>query len=140
MRTGFVAFLFLVFMYALVSGWNWPEGAKVYVFVIACFGLILTGVDLLLTAVLRRGKGKEQPPVPINSREVVFFAYLLAYALGAYLVGAVLASALFVFTFLRFYTGSSWFMSSASAVAMTGFLWVINEFVGLSLLQGLIRL
>jgi|GEM_PF-5634684 len=140
MRTGFVAFLFLIFLYAIFSGWDWPEGAKVYVLVTAFSGLLLVAIDMLFTIVIRRKKAQEQTAAePINKRESIFFAYLLGYALGVYIFGAVAASTLFVFTFLTFYSGSKWYMSAIGAVAMGGFLWSIGEFVGLALLDGLIR-
>lgn len=140
MRTGFVAFLFLTFLYAIVSGWNWPEGAKIYVLVTAFSGLLLVAIDLLLTTVVRRKKAQGQPAAaPINKREVIFFIYLLGYALGLYIFGAVVASTLFVFTFLMFYSGSKWYMSAIGAFAMGAFLWSINEFIGLALLGGLVR-
>ena len=138
MRTGFVAFLFLVFAFALATGRDWPAGAGVYVIVIASFGLVLTATDLLLTTVLRYGR-RQGAPVPINLQEIVFFLYIIAYALAAYLFGAVLASVVFMFTFLKFYTKSKWFLSVAGAAAMSGFLWIVDNFLGLSLLEGLIR-
>jgi hypothetical protein len=140
MRTGFVVFLFLTFLYAIVSGWNWPEGAKVYVLVTAFSGLLLVAIDLFLAVSLRRKKAREHSAAAtVNRRELIVFAYLLGYALGVYIFGAVVASMLFVFTFLMFYGGSRWYLSAIGAFAMGGFLWSIGEFVGLALLEGLIR-
>jgi uncharacterized membrane protein len=141
MRTGFVAFLFLIFLFAIVTGWDWPEGAKVYVLVTAFAGLALVAIDLLRTTVMRRREKEREKTVSelINKREIIVFASLLAYALGVYIIGAVVASMLFVFAFLKFYSGSKWYMSALGAFGMGAFLWSIGEFVGLAILEGLIR-
>lgn len=112
MKINFALFLLVVFAVAIVSGWGWPDIAKIMpVYVAAIPGLIM-----ILMQIYREATGWETSKnasgmdmdesgedkldaATARARTLAFFAWFIGGALGIWLIGIVYALPLLVFLY-----------------------------------------
>ena len=106
MRTNFALFLLIIFGVATVSGWGWPDIAKIMpVYVAAMPGLVMIIVQIYreatgwetgrsTTSIDMDESGENQlDEATARKRTLAFFAWFIGGALGIWLIGIVYASA-----------------------------------------------
>jgi hypothetical protein len=111
MKTKFALFLWIIFVVAAVSGWDWPNIAKIMpVYVAAIPGFIMVSIQLVRemtgweTSKNTAGMDMDQvsdsqlDKVTERRRTLVFFAWFIGGALGIWLLGIVITLPLLVFS------------------------------------------
>ena len=112
MKTNFALFLLVIFSVATVSGWGWPDIAKIMpVYVAALPGLAMIVIQIYREATgweTRRSttsidmdeSGQNQlDEATARKRTLAFFAWFIGGALGIWLIGIVYALPLLVFLY-----------------------------------------
>jgi len=112
MKTNFALFLLIIFSVATVSGWGWPDIAKIMpVYVAAMPGLFMIIVQIYREATgweTRRSttsidmdeSGQNQlDEATARKRTLAFFAWFIGGALGIWLIGIVYALPVLVFLY-----------------------------------------
>ena len=112
MKINFALFLLIIFSVATVSGWGWPDIAKIMpVYVAAMPGLFMIIVQIYREATgweTRRSttsmdmdeSGQNQlDEATARKRTLAFFAWFIGGALGIWLIGIVYALPLLVFLY-----------------------------------------
>jgi hypothetical protein len=142
MRTNFAIFLLVVFAVAIVSGWDWPNIAKIMpVYVAAIPGLIMVAIQLYreFTGWERRvaASGVEMDDAGSSDldeaterrRTIAYFAWFVGGALGIWLLGIVIALPLLVFLYALVDGKEKWVTSILLGVCAYGFLWGLFEYM-----------
>jgi len=112
MKTNFALFLLIVFSVATVSGWGWPDIAKIMpVYVAAIPGLVMIVIQIYreatgwetgrsTTSIDMDESGENQlDEATARKRTLAFFAWFIGGALGIWLIGIVYALPLLVFLY-----------------------------------------
>jgi hypothetical protein len=112
MKTNFALFLLIVFSVATVSGWGWPDIAKIMpVYVAAMPGLFMIIIQIYreatgwetgrsTTSIDMDESGENQlDEATARKRTLAFFAWFIGGALGIWLIGIVYALPLLVFLY-----------------------------------------
>ena len=112
MKTNFALFLLIVFSVATVSGWGWPDIAKIMpVYVAAIPGLVMIIIQIYREATgWETGRSTtsidmdERGQNPLDEatarkRTLAFFAWFIGGALGIWLIGIVYALPALVFLY-----------------------------------------
>ena len=142
MKINFALFLLVVFAIATVSGWNWPDIAKIMpVYVAAIPGLIMVLVQIYRDATgwetrkSARGmnmdvSGETQlDEATERKRTLSFFAWFIGGALGIWLVGIVYALPLLVFLYALVEGREKWVTSIALGVCGYLMIWGLFEYM-----------
>ena len=112
MRTNFALFLLIIFAVATVSGWGWPDIAKIMpVYVAALPGLVMIVIQIYreatgwetgrsTTSIDMDESGENQlDEATARKRTLAFFAWFVGGALGIWLIGIVYALPVLVFLY-----------------------------------------
>ena len=142
MKANFTLFFLLVFVGASVTGWEWPNIAKIMpVYVAAIPGIILVLVQLYREATgweaRRGGSGLDMDEVSDvqldkqteYKRTVIYFAWLIGGALGIWLVGIVIALPLLIFLYTLVEGREKWFTALIAAGCAYALLWGLFEYM-----------
>ncbi|HSQ11757.1 MAG TPA: tripartite tricarboxylate transporter TctB family protein [Candidatus Deferrimicrobium sp.] len=124
MKTNFALFLLIIFSVATVSGWGWPDIAKIMpVYVAAMPGLFMIIVQIYREATgweTRRSttsidmdeSGQNQlDDATARKRTLAFFAWFIGGALGIWLIGIVYALPVLVFLYALLQGKEKWLTS-----------------------------
>lgn len=144
MKANLTLFFLAMFLAAAFIGWDWPGIAKIMpVYVAALPGLILVLVQLYRDATgweTRRGSGDggidmdETYEVKLEAktelrRTLAFFAWLIAGALGIWLLGIVIALPLLIFLYALVQGKEKWFISLIMAGCAYALVWGLFEYM-----------
>ena len=139
MKINFALFLLVVFAVATVSGWGWPDIAKIMpVYVAAMPGLLMISVQIYREAtgweIRKNATGMDMDESGENQldeatarkRTLLFFAWFIGGALGIWLIGIVYALPLLVFLYALVEGKEKWFTSLALGIC--GYLMICGLF------------
>lgn len=142
MRTNFALFLLIIFTGAAVTGWEWPDIAKIMpVYVAAIPGLMMISIQLLRemtgweTSKNTSGMDMDQVSVvqldiaTARRRTLWFFAWFIGGALGIWLLGIVITLPLLVFLYALVEGGEKWFTALIMAACAYLLIWGLFEFI-----------
>jgi len=142
MKTNFALFLLIIFSVATVSGWEWPNIAKIMpVYVAAIPGLIMVSIQLLreLTGweTGRSAAGvdmddagnAELDEATARRRTLVYFAWLIGGAVGIWLLGIVIALPLLVFLYALIEGREKWLTSLIIGASAYALIWGLFEYM-----------
>ena len=143
MRANFTLFLLVIFVAAAVTGWEWPDIAKIMpVYVAAIPGIILVLVQLYRDATnweSRRGAGggiemDEVYDVKLDKqvelrRTLFYFAWFIGGALGIWLLGIVISLPLLVFLYALVEGRERWSVSLLMAACTYALIWGLFEYM-----------
>jgi len=142
MKINFALFLLVVFAAATVSGWNWPDIAKIMpVYVAAIPGLIMIMVQIYREATgwetIKNAAGmdmdesgkNELDEATARKRTLLFFAWFIGGALGIWLIGIVYALPLLVFLYALVEGKEKWITSIILGVCGYLLLWGLFEYM-----------
>jgi hypothetical protein len=142
MRTNFALFLLIIFTGAAVTGWEWPDIAKIMpVYVAAIPGLMMISIQLLREMTgwesVKRVAGMDMDQVSVvqldiateRRRTLVFFAWFIGGVLGIWLLGIVITLPLLVFLYARVEGGEKWFTALIMAACAYLLIWGLFESV-----------
>jgi len=142
MKTNFALFLLIIFAVAVVSGWDWPNIAKIMpVYVAAIPGLIMVSIQLLRemtgweTSKNTAGMDMDQvsdaqlDKETERRRTLLFFAWFIGGALGIWLLGIVITLPLLVFLYALVEGGEKWYTSLIMGVFAYGLIWGLFEYM-----------
>jgi hypothetical protein len=142
MKINFALFLLIVFAVAIVSGWNWPDIAKIMPVYVAA----LPGLVMILVQIYREATGWETrktasgmdmdesgetqlDEVTARNRTLAFFAWFIGGALGIWLVGIVYALPLLVFLYALLQGKEKWFTSLIIGGCAYLMIWGLFEYM-----------
>ena len=124
MKTNFALFLLIIFSVATVSGWGWPDIAKIMpVYVAAMPGLVMIVIQIYreatgwetsrnTTGIDMDESGENQlDEATARKRTLAFFAWFIGGALGIWLIGIVYALPLLVFLYALLQGKEKWLTS-----------------------------
>jgi hypothetical protein len=143
MKVDSTVFFLLVFVAALIVGWDWPDIAKIMpVYVAAIPGLVLVLVQLYRDATgwehNRRDRGgmdmDEVSDVQLDHktevrRTVAYFVWFIGGALGIWLIGLVIALPLLVFLYALIEGKEKWYTSLFAAACTYALVWGLFEYM-----------
>jgi hypothetical protein len=144
MKVDFTVFFLVVFLAATVSGWDWPNIAKIMpVYVAAIPGLLLVLVQLYRDATAwdqRRGKVSgaiemdEVSDVQLDratelKRTLGFFAWFIGGALGIWLLGLTYSLPLLVFLYGLIEGKEKWIAALIMALCTYALVWGLFEYM-----------
>jgi len=142
MKTKFALFLWIIFVVAAVSGWDWPNIAKIMpVYVAAIPGLIMVSIQLVRevtgweTSKNTAGMDMDQvSDVQLDKaterrRTLLFFAWFIGGALGIWLLGIVITLPLLVFLYALVEGGERWYTSLIIGAGAYGLIWGLFEYM-----------
>jgi len=142
MKTNFALFLLIIFAVAAVSGWEWPNIAKIMpVYVAAIPGLIMVSIQLLRemtgweTSKNTAGMDMDQvSDVQLDKaterrRTLLFFAWFIGGAIGIWLLGIVITLPLLVFLYALVEGGEKWLTSLILGAGAYGLIWGLFEYM-----------
>jgi len=142
MKTNFALFLLIIFSVATVSGWEWPNIAKIMpVYVAAIPGLIMVSIQLLreLTGweTGRSAAGvdmddagnAELDEATARRRTLVYFAWFIGGAVGIWLLGIVIALPLLVFLYALIEGREKWLTSLIIGASAYALIWGLFEYM-----------
>lgn len=143
MRANFTLFLLVIFVAAALTGWEWPNIAKIMpVYVAAIPGIILVLIQLYRDATNwegRRGAGRgiemdEVYDVKLDKkvelrRTLIYFAWFIAGALGIWLLGIVISLPLLVFLYAFVEGRERWSVSLLMAACTYALIWGLFEYM-----------
>ena len=142
MKINFALFLLVIFAVAIVSGWNWPDIAKIMPVYVAA----LPGLVMILVQIYREATGWETrktasgmdmdesgenqlDEVTARNRTLAFFAWFIGGALGIWLVGIVYALPLLVFLYALLQGKEKWFTSLIIGGCAYLMIWGLFEYM-----------
>ena len=144
MKADFTIFFLVVFIVAVVVGWDWPNIAKIMpVYVAAIPGLLLVVLQLYRDATgwERRRSGAsggidmdEVSDVKLDRqtelrRTVLYFAWFIGGALGIWLLGLVISLPLLVFLYGLVEGKEKWFTALIMAGCTYALVWGLFEYM-----------
>jgi hypothetical protein len=143
MKADFTLFFLIVFLGAAISGWNWPDIAKIMpVYVAAIPGLILVVIQMYRDATgwdKRKGAvgGMEMDEVTEVTldkkteltRTLGFFGWFVGGAIGIWLLGIVIALPLLTFLYSLVEGKEKWFTAIAVAGCTYLLIWGLFEYM-----------
>ncbi len=142
MRANFALFLLIIFAVAVVSGWEWPNIAKIMpVYVAAIPGLIMVLIQLIreLTGweTGRSAAGvdmddagnAELDEATARRRTFVYFAWFIGGAVGIWLLGIVIALPLLVFLYALIEGSEKWLTSLIIGASAYALIWGLFEYM-----------
>ncbi len=142
MKANFALFLLSIFTGAAVTGWKWPDIAKIMpVYVAAIPGLIMISIQLFREMTgWESGKsvaGMDMDQVSVvqldiataRRRTLLFFAWFIGGALGIWLLGIVITLPLLVFLYALVEGGEKWFIALVMAACAYLLIWGLFEFI-----------
>jgi len=142
MKTNFALFLLIIFAVATVSGWEWPDIAKIMpVYVAAIPGLIMISIKLFREMTgwesVKSVAGMDMDHVSVvqldiateRRRALLFFAWFIGGALGIWLLGIVITLPLLVFLYALVEGGEKWFIALIMAACAYLLIWGLFEFI-----------
>ena len=142
MKTNFALFLLIIFAVAVVSGWDWPNIAKIMpVYVAAIPGLIMVSIQLVREMIgwetSKNTAGMDMDQVSDaqldkateRRRTLLFFAWFIGGALGIWLLGIVITLPLLVFLYALVEGGEKWYISLILGACAYGLIWGLFEYM-----------
>ena len=142
MKTNFALFLLIIFAVAVVSGWDWPNIAKIMpVYVAAIPGLIMVSIQLVRemtgweTTKNTAGMDMDQvsdaqlDKATERRRTLLFFAWFIGGALGIWLLGIVITLPLLVFLYALVEGGEKWYTSLILGACAYLLIWGLFEYM-----------
>lgn len=143
MKANFTLFLLVIFAAAALTGWEWPDIAKIMpVYVAAIPGIVLVLVQLYRDATNweeRRGPGggiemDEVYDVKLDKkverqRTLIYFAWFIGGALGIWLLGIVISLPLLVFLYALVEGRERWSVSLLMAGCTYALIWGLFEYM-----------
>ena len=124
MKTNFALFLLIIFSVATVSGWGWPDIAKIMPVYVAA----MPGLFMIIVQIYREATGWETrrsttsidmdesganrlDEATARKRTLAFFAWFIGGALGIWLIGIVYALPVLVFLYALLQGKEKWLTS-----------------------------
>jgi hypothetical protein len=142
MKTNFALFLLIIFAVAVVSGWEWPDIAKIMpVYVAAIPGLIMVSIQLFREMTgwetgrsaagvdMDDAGNAELDEATARRRTLLFFAWFIGGALGIWLLGIVITLPLLVFLYALVEGGEKWLTSIILGAGAYGLIWGLFEYM-----------
>lgn len=142
MKTNFALFLLAIFAIATVSGWDWPNIAKIMpVYVAAIPGLIMVVIQLYREFTGYEGRvaatgvdmddtgAADLDEATARRRTINYFAWFIGGALGIWLIGIVYALPLLVFLYALIEGKEKWYTSLILGVCAYLMLWGLFEYM-----------
>ena len=142
MRTNFALFLLIIFTVAIVSGWGWPDIAKIMpVYVAAIPGLVMIVIQIYreatgwetghgTTSIDMDESGENQlDEATARKRTLAFFAWFIGGALGIWLIGIVYALPLLVFLYALLQGKEKWLTSLITGGCAYLVIWGLFEYM-----------
>jgi len=142
MKIKFALFLLLVFAVATVSGWSWPDIAKIMpVYVAAMPGLVMILVQIYREATgwetsknaggmdMDESGANQLDQATARKRTLSFFAWFIGGAIGIWLIGIVYALPLLVFLYALVEGQEKWFTSLALGACGYLMIWGLFEYM-----------
>lgn len=142
MKANFALFLLIIFTGAAVTGWKWPDIAKIMpVYVAAIPGLIMISIQLFREMTgwesVKSVAGMDMDQVSVvqldiateRRRTLLFFAWFIGGALGIWLLGIVITLPVLVFLYALVEGGEKWFIALVMAVCAYLLIWGLFEFI-----------
>jgi len=142
MKTNFALFLLIIFAVAVVSGWDWPNIAKIMpVYVAAIPGLIMVSIQLVREMTgwetTKNTAGMDMDQVSDSQldkaterrRTLLFFAWFIGGALGIWLLGIVITLPLLVFLYALVEGGEKWYTSLILGACAYLLIWGLFEYM-----------
>ena len=142
MKTNFALFLLIIFVVAAVSGWDWPNIAKIMpVYVAAIPGLIMVSIQLVREMTgwetTKNTAGMDMDQVSDSQldkaterrRTLLFFAWFIGGALGIWLLGIVITLPLLVFLYALVEGGEKWYTSLILGACAYLLIWGLFEYM-----------
>lgn len=142
MKADFTMFFLLVFLAAIITGWKWPDIAKIMpVYVAAIPGLLLVIIQMYRDATgweQRRGRPSSAMEMDLGEiqiekrtelkRTLTFFAWFAGGAIGIWLLGIVIAlpTLVFLYTFLE--GRERWYKAATAAGLTYALIWGLFEY------------
>jgi len=142
MKINFALFLLVVFAVAIVSGWSWPDIAKIMPVYVAA----IPGAIMILIQIYRDATGWEAShkaggmdmdesgedkldEATARRRTLAFFAWFIGGALGIWLIGIVYALPLLVFLYARLQGEEKWPASLITGGCAYLMIWGLFEYM-----------
>ena len=143
MKLNITAFFLLVFIVGAVTGWDWPEIAKIMpVYVAAIPGIVLVSLQLYREATDwegRRGSAGGMDMDEVSNvkldrqtelrRTLGYFAWLVSGALGIWLLGLTVALPLLIFFYTLIEGKEKWYIALLAAVCTFALVWGLFEHI-----------
>ncbi len=142
MKANFALFLLIIFTGAAVTGWKWPDIAKIMpVYVAAIPGLIMISIQLFREMTgwesVKSVAGMDMDQVSVvqldiateRRRTLLFFAWFIGGALGIWLLGIVITLPVLVFLYALVEGGEKWFIALVMAACAYLLIWGLFEFI-----------
>jgi hypothetical protein len=141
MKTNFALFLLIIFVVAAVSGWDWPNIAKIMpVYVAAIPGLIMVSIQLVRemtgweTSKNTAGMDMDLSAAPLDKaterrRTLLFFAWFIGGTLGIWLLGIVITLPLLVTLYALVEGGEKWYTSLILGACTYLLIWGLFEYM-----------
>ena len=142
MKTNFALFLLVIFAVATVSGWGWPDIAKIMpVYVAAMPGLVMIIVQIYREATGWETSGNtsgmdmdesgenQLDEATARKRTLAFFAWFIGGALGIWLIGIVYALPLLVFLYALLQGKEKWLTSLITGGCAYLMIWGLFEYM-----------
>ena len=144
MKADFTLFFLIVFLAAAITGWDWPDIAKIMpVYVAAIPGLILVCLQLYRDATgweQRHGGGSagiemdEVSDVKLDRqtelrRTLAYFGWFIGGALGIWLLGLTYSLPLLVFLYALVEGKEKWFTAMIMAACTYALVWGVFEYM-----------
>ena len=126
------AILVALFVLGTLSGSEWRTEPRLFLYVVAVPGVILSLIYLLRSfAVAPPAQPTRDSSATVTntdkretiSREVGLIPWMVGYALAVWLFGAIVSSALFVILYLRLASKQSWFITVGAAAGIILVVW-----------------
>lgn len=142
MKINFALFLLVVFCVAIVSGWGWPDIAKIMpVYVAAIPGLIMILIQIYRDATgweashkaasmdMDESGADNLDAATARARTLGFFAWFIGGALGIWLIGIVYALPLLVFLYALLQGKEKWITSLMIGGCAYLMIWGLFEYM-----------
>lgn len=142
MKINFALFLLVVFAGATVSGWNWPDIAKIMpVYVAAIPGLVMITLQIYREATgwetrenaagmdMDEGGKDLLDESTQRRRTLLFFAWFIGGAIGIWLIGIVYALPLLVFFYALVEGREKWLTSIILGICGYLLIWGLFEYM-----------
>ena len=143
MKADFTLFFLVVFSGAIITGWHWPDIAKIMpVYVAAIPGLLLVIVQIYRDATgweQKRGKTSSAMEMDVGEvqidkaielkRTLIFFVWFIGGAIGIWLLGLVIALPALVFLYILLEGRERWYKALIAAGLTYALVWGFFEYM-----------